>query len=123
MFKFFKFRLLGGAQSLAPVVKGANNTKFVLERLITVELEVLVCVGGLTVHRKREFPCSVSLGFGVEHRDGLVPFILSGEFDGSIYRVDVDPYLCYCYSVQSLEGNTSQPNHLSIEHCMQYINR
>ena len=90
MFKFFKFRLLGGAQSLAPVVKGANNTKFVLERLIAVKLEILVCVSRFSIHRKGEFPCSVSLGFGVEHRDGLVPFILSGEFDGSIYRVDVD---------------------------------
>ena len=50
MLYFVYFRLFGCTEDLRPMVEGANNSKFVLEGLVAVELEVLVRMGGLTVY-------------------------------------------------------------------------
>ena len=45
MLYFIHFRLFSGTEGLRPVVEGANDSKFVLEGLVTVKLEVFCLCG------------------------------------------------------------------------------
>lgn len=61
------------------MVQSADDAQFVIERLVTVKLEVLVGVGGIPVHGKRQLPVAVPGGFGVKHGQGSFLFLLLCE--------------------------------------------
>ena len=85
VFKFLQFVVFRGAKCHAPMVKCADDTEFVLERLVAIKLKILICVGGLSINSEGEFTVFISHGEGVEHRDGVVAFLLTCKFDGRIY--------------------------------------
>ena len=73
------------------MVEGANNSKFVLEGLVAVELEVFnwsVWLGlRYTVNERRLI---TSLGFNVQHGQALlIIFFLSCELDIWMNRVEM----------------------------------
>ena len=90
MLYFVYFRLFGCTEDLRPMVEGANNSKFVLEGLVAIKLEVLVPMGGLTVYSEWETAIITSLGFNVQHGQALlIIFFLSCELDIWMNRVDM----------------------------------
>ena len=64
------------------MVECSYNTKFVLEWLVRIKLQVLVRVCRFSVHGKAQLASPVFVDFGIQHGYGLVCLLLSGELYG-----------------------------------------
>ena len=60
-----------------------------LKGLVAIEFQVLIRVGGFTIHGETETSCWAPSNFCVGHGEVLFRFLFPSESDGRVYLVNV----------------------------------